>query len=96
MRADKFGTGFTLIRSDIGGNVDRLAAAYGHNSDRYREIFSIILDEVQRGEQEGKQSETNALLWLKRWVNAHLKAPMWHGICPCHVTVQLCVHCHAQ
>lgn len=68
--ADKFGTGFTLIRSDIGGNIDRLAAAYGHNSDRYRKIFSIILDEVQRGEQEGKQSETNALLWLKRWVTS--------------------------
>jgi Ca2+:H+ antiporter len=67
--ADKFGTGFTLIRSDIGGNVERLAAAYGRNTDRYTEIFSIILDEVQRGEQEGKQSETNALLWLKRCMN---------------------------
>jgi len=64
--ADKFGTGFTLIRSDIGGNIDRLAAAYAQNSAKYRELFPIVLDEVQRGEQEGKQSETNALLWLKR------------------------------
>ena len=64
--ADKFGTGFTLIRSDIGGNVDRLAAAYGKDNAKFRDIFAIVLEEVQRGEQEGKQSETNALLWLKR------------------------------
>ena len=66
MRADKFGTGFTLIRSDISGNIDRLAAAYGQNNAKYKELFAIISDEVQRGEQEGKHSETNALLWLKR------------------------------
>ena len=64
--ADKFGTGFTLIRSDIGCNVDRLAAAYRKDNAKFRDIFAIVLEEVQRGEQEGKQSETNALLWLKR------------------------------
>ena len=66
LSADKFGTGFTLIRSDIGGNVDRLAAAYGKDNAKFRDIFAIVLEEVQRGEQEGKHSETNALLWLKR------------------------------
>lgn len=64
--ADKFGTGFSLVRSDIGGNIDRLAAAQAKDPAKYTSLFEIVLDEVKRCEQEGKQSDTNALLWLKR------------------------------
>ncbi|BDA47632.1 probable pleckstrin homology domain-containing family A member 8 [Coccomyxa sp. Obi] len=63
---DKFGSGFSLVRSDIGGNIDRLAAAQAKDPSRYTTLFTIVTDEVQRGEQEGKQSDTNGLLWLKR------------------------------
>ncbi len=62
---DKFGTGFSIVRGDIGGNIDRLAAARTKDA-RYTTLFAIITDEVKRGEQEGGQSDTNALLWLKR------------------------------
>ncbi|EIE23822.1 hypothetical protein COCSUDRAFT_83697 [Coccomyxa subellipsoidea C-169] len=62
---DKFGTGFSIVRGDIGGNIDRLAAAQTKDA-RYTTLFAIITDEVKRGEQEGGQSDTNALLWLKR------------------------------
>lgn len=65
-RAEKFGTGFSIVRSDIGGNINRLAAAQAKDPVRYSVVFPIIADEVQRGEQEGRQSDTNALLWLKR------------------------------
>ena len=64
--ADKFGTGFTIVRSDIGGNIDRLAAAHAKDPERYGAVFTIITDEVARGQQEGRQSVTNGLLWLKR------------------------------
>lgn len=63
---DKFGSGFSLVRSDIGGNIDRLAAAQAKDPTRYTTLFTVVTDEVQRGEQEGKHSVTNGLLWLKR------------------------------
>ena len=64
--ADKFGMSFAIVRSDIGGNIGRLAAAQARDPARYSGIFPIITDEVQRREQEGRQSDTNGLLWLKR------------------------------
>ena len=56
------------MRSDIGGNINRLATAYARDPARYTDIFQILLDEVARREQCGTRSETNALLWLKRCV----------------------------
>lgn len=54
------------MRSDIGGNISRLAAAQTRDAARYANLFRIPLDEVARGEERGTRSETNALLWLKR------------------------------
>ncbi len=65
-RADKLGTGMVIVRSDIGGNINRLAAAQARNPARYADLFPIALDEVARGQERGTQSDTNALLWLKR------------------------------
>jgi len=65
-RADKLGTGMVIVRSDIGGNIKRLAAAQARNPERYADLFHIALDEVARGQERGTQSDTNALLWLKR------------------------------
>ena len=70
--ADKLGTGMMIVRSDIGGNINRLATAHARDPARYTDIFQILLDEVARREQCGTRSETNALLWLKRCV----------GVCP--------------
>ena len=58
---------------DVGGNIDRLKAAQQKYPAKYRCVFDIILDEVSRGQQEGKSSDTNALLWLKRYVVNDLK-----------------------
>ena len=54
------------MRSDIGGNIGRLAAAQTRNPARYADLFQIPLDEVARGVERSTRSETNALLWLKR------------------------------
>jgi len=65
-RAEKFGTSFTLVKADIGNNISRLEKAREKDPARYSELFAIVLEEVERGEQGGKYSDTKALLWLKR------------------------------
>lgn len=64
--ADKLGTGMVIVRSDIGGNINRLDAAQARDPARFADLFQIPLDEVKRGQERGAQSDTNALLWLKR------------------------------
>ena len=65
--AAKLGTGFGLVKSDVGGNIDRLATRAATQPDRYNpDIFQIVNDEVQEGTQNGSSSCTKGLLWLKR------------------------------
>ena len=89
--AEKFGMSFAIVRSDIGGNIGRLAAAQAKDPARYSSVFPIITDEVQRGEQEGKQSDTNGLLWLKRC--AHTCSTCKGCITPCCPAPKLPCQC---
>lgn len=73
LHAEKFGTAFALVKADIGGNIDRLQTAQQKDVSKFEHLFSAILEEVARGEQEGKYSDTNALLWLKRCAPAELR-----------------------
>ena len=66
MHAEKFGASFMLIKSDIGGNIDRLENARSKDAQKYATLFSIIEDEISREEQAGRYSDSKALLWLKR------------------------------
>ena len=72
LHAEKFGTSFAIIKADIGGNIDRLETARGKDPEKYEELFAIVLDEVERGEQSGKYSDTKALLWLKRQATCNM------------------------
>jgi Glycolipid transfer protein (GLTP) len=64
---DKLGTGIMQVMSDVGGNVDRLAAQAATNPGRYdSNVFTIVEDEVLAGKQSGSSSCTKGLLWLKR------------------------------
>jgi hypothetical protein len=66
-RAEKLGTGFGLVRIDVGGNVDRLAARAATDPARFNaDVFQIVKDEVVAGSQADSTSCTKGLLWLKR------------------------------
>ena len=68
--ADHLGTGFLLVKSDVGGNIDRLAARASTNPSKYSEnVYAIVLDEVEAGDQTGSSSCTKGLLWLTRCVD---------------------------
>jgi hypothetical protein len=68
------GPGFSIVRSDVGGNIDRLSAAAAIKPEVYaHDIFQIVRDEVASGTQGGSSSCTKGLLWLKRC------AKIWHG-----------------
>ena len=69
--AEKFGTSFALIKSDIGGNIDRLEEARKKGVQKFEVLFEIALEEISRGRQGDKYSESRALLWLKRWIIEH-------------------------
>lgn len=63
----KLGTGFGLVKSDVGGNIDRLATRAATLPDLYNpDIFQIIRDEVTKGTHTESTSCTKGLLWLKR------------------------------
>ena len=65
--AEKLGTGFALVKSDVGGNIDRLATRAATNPVAYEpDVFQIVRDEVAAGTQGGSSSCTKGLLWLKR------------------------------
>ena len=75
--ADKFGTGLSFIKADVGGNVDRLAKAYESNAEENAVLFNIVVDEVRRGQHEGKSSDTKGLLWLKRCGPCPFRKSRW-------------------
>lgn len=63
---DKLGTAFALVKSDINGNIQRLADRSAEDPDRYKRLFTIVQDEVVSGTHGGSTSCTKGLLWLKR------------------------------
>ena len=67
--ADKFGASFIMVRSDIGGNINRLAQKLAADPARFASLFAIVLDDIEKGDTGGT-SCTKGLLWLKRLVLA--------------------------
>ncbi|QDZ23818.1 glycolipid transfer protein [Chloropicon primus] len=63
---DKLGAGFTVVRIDVNGNVDRIHKRFVTSAEEYENIYAILEGEVQRNEQTGNSSCTKGLLWLKR------------------------------
>lgn len=67
LTAAKLGTGFVLVKSDIGGNIDRLAKRAAVKPEvYYPDIYQIIRDEVNDNQHTHASSCTKGLLWLKR------------------------------
>eukprot|EP00877_Chromochloris_zofingiensis_P001106 jgi/Chrzof1/10997/Cz05g19300.t1 len=63
---DKLGTAFALVRSDIGGNIERLDTRYQTDPNKFSSLFMIVEDEVARQDHIHSKSCTKGLLWLKR------------------------------
>ena len=92
--ADKLGTGFALVRHDVGGNIERLAAcaaaASGDAAAAYAgDVFQMVRDDVAAGTSAGSASVTKGLLWLKRWVGKKARA------CT-HIDVRVLGGCHGR
>jgi Ca2+:H+ antiporter len=64
--AEKLGTAFILVKSDVGGNIDRLSTRAALRPQYLDDIFTIITDEVDAGSHTASASCTKGLLWLKR------------------------------
>lgn len=64
--AEKLGTAFAMVRSDVGGNIDRLETRRATDPDKFGLLFNIVLAEVEAGQEGGSLSATKGLLWLKR------------------------------
>jgi len=61
------GTGFALVKIDVGGNIDRLSTCAATKPEIYDpDLFQIIRDEVEKGINIESTSCTKGLLWLKR------------------------------
>lgn len=64
---DKLGTGFSLVKYDVGGNIDRLAACAATKPEAYQaDVFAMVRDDVAAGTHTDNSSVTKGLLWLKR------------------------------
>lgn len=63
---DKLGTAFALVKTDIGGNIERLAQRQAKDPERYKRLFTIVQDEVVEKTHTDNSSCTKGLLWLKR------------------------------
>ncbi|GLI60579.1 hypothetical protein VaNZ11_002696 [Volvox africanus] len=63
---DKLGTAFALVKTDIGGNIERLSQRTEQNPERYVRLFTLVTDEVVENTHMGSSSCTKGLLWLKR------------------------------
>ena len=65
--ADKLGTGFALVRHDVGGNIERLATCAATKPAEYEaDVFQMVRDDVAAGTHTASTSVTKGLLWLKR------------------------------
>mmetsp|Transcript_20289 Transcript_20289/g.48317 ORF Transcript_20289/g.48317 Transcript_20289/m.48317 type:complete len:203 (+) Transcript_20289:87-695(+) len=66
---DKLGSGFSIVKSDINGNITRLSTFASKDPVKYEDYFQIVRDDtsgLQPGKYAGNTSVTKGMLWLKR------------------------------
>jgi len=63
---DKLGPPMAVIRSDIGGNIQRLEEICGSGKSEYKYLYEIVRKEVAEGTAKKPLSCTRAILWLTR------------------------------
>jgi len=63
---DKLGAGFTVVRIDVNGNIERLHKRFITSAAEYETLYKIIESEVEKNDHTDNSSCTKGLLWLKR------------------------------
>ncbi|GLJ36754.1 hypothetical protein SUGI_0740280 [Cryptomeria japonica] len=63
---DKLGPTMAVIRSDIGGNIQRLDDMYESSKSEYAFLYEIVRKEAAQGTAKKPLSCTKAVLWLTR------------------------------
>jgi len=63
---DKLGPSMAVIRSDIGGNIQRLEEICGSGKSEYKFLYEIVRKEAAEGTAKKPLSCTRAILWLTR------------------------------
>eukprot|EP01018_Ginkgo_biloba_P022761 Gb_12773 [translate_table: standard] len=63
---DKLGPSMAVIRSDVGGNIERLDELYGLERSEYDSLYDIVRKEAAEGTAKKPLSCTKAVLWLTR------------------------------
>lgn len=65
---EQLGTGMALVKSDVGGNINRLQQRYNTDPQTFAVLDAIVEQEMARGVHTSSSSCTKGLLWLKRCV----------------------------
>lgn len=63
---ESFGPAFGMVHRDISNNCERLRRRLGTDPVRFRHLYTVVLDEVARKDNDHGQSCTVGILWLKR------------------------------
>ncbi|KAH9290801.1 hypothetical protein KI387_034918, partial [Taxus chinensis] len=63
---DKLGPPMAVIRSDVGGNIQRLENMYESSKSEYDLLYEIVRKEVAEGVAKKPLSCTKGVLWLTR------------------------------
>lgn len=87
-RADRLGKVFFPVKSDVGGNVDKLKKALA--AAPAETLQALILAEKATGKHKDKNSAACALLWFKRCQRRASPAhPHSYARCVCHSAVSM-------
>ncbi|PIK59815.1 putative glycolipid transfer protein [Apostichopus japonicus] len=67
---DKMGsTAFVFVKSDVNGNISKLRKKHSENPERFKTLYAMVEDEMERKVTDDKNSATDALIWLIRGLN---------------------------
>lgn len=63
---DRFGAALSIVKSDIGGNIQRLDTCYQSSPSSFVALYDIVRKDMANNVTRLASSNTNALLWLTR------------------------------
>eukprot|EP01024_Parvocaulis_polyphysoides_P076386 TRINITY_DN99227_c0_g1_i1.p1 TRINITY_DN99227_c0_g1~~TRINITY_DN99227_c0_g1_i1.p1 ORF type:complete len:208 (-),score=32.20 TRINITY_DN99227_c0_g1_i1:133-756(-) len=63
---DSFGVGLSIVKNDIGGNIEKIEKGYKLDTEKYKYLFELVRTDVAAGNHVKSQCITKSVLWLKR------------------------------